>query len=391
MSEAAEGLTDEIRSFLKEVSGVYRGMKSYRDHGRAVIVQQIGKVKTTTEAPVLLTFSRPNRLRLDAGQYDVACDGVKLFFAVPSSKQYTATTAPDAIDRRKLPAGSVMGGIEEGHPEILDLLTRGDAVEVLLSSIKKINWRPDAKIGDVPCRVLAWETAQTRLTLYFDARRKVLLRAEGESSPASDPEQNSTVDSIRLTYDYAPVELDIEPGAEVFAWKPPAGFRQMKEIGGEPVKAEAPQHPDGSHLLGKPLAALTGTDLMGKPLKADEYKDRALLLFFWSANGSENSLTSIPLIQALADKYKDRKDFAVLAVNTDQSPKPLAPQILERKKATFRCLTDESMALRKLFHLEGVPTFILADRSGVIRLARLGAPPTLKTELETEIARLLGD
>src|SRR5262245_8122238 len=63
----AEGLTDEMRAFLKEVHAAYRRAKSYRDHGRAVIVQVSGKVKTTTEVPMSTTFVRPNLLRLDAG------------------------------------------------------------------------------------------------------------------------------------------------------------------------------------------------------------------------------------------------------------------------------------------------------------------------------------
>ena len=147
--------------------------------------------------------------------------------------------------------------------------------------------------------------------------------------------------------------------------------------------------PGGGPLTGTKLPPLSGTDLTGAALKPDEYKGRALVLFFWGASNSEHSLTAIPIIQALADKYKDSDSLAVLAVNTDQSPHPLAGQLMERKKATFRCLTDEAYTLRKLFKLEGVPTFVLADGNGTIRWARLGAPPELKAELDSEIAKIL--
>lgn len=386
----AEALTDEMTSFLKQLGATYRAAKSYRDAGRASIVQMSGKVKTTTEVPMRLTFSRPNLLRLEAGQFEAVSDGKQLYFAVPPARQYTLGKAPDAVDRRKLQSGSVMGGIEEGHPEILDLLTRDEAVTTILSHIRRIAWKPDATLAGRACRVLAWETVQSRVIIFVDRERSVILRVEGESEPGEEAAgEGPVVDSIRMTYEFSPVELDAELKPEVFAFSPEAKFRHMREIGGEPVKAAAAKLPDAAKVIGTKLPVFGGTDLAGVALKPDEFKDRALLLFFWSASGSEHSLTAISVIQAMADKFKANPGLAVLAINTDQAPRPLVPQILERKKATFRCLTDESFALRKLFKLEGVPTLMLADKDGTVRWAQLGAPPDLQQQLEAEIAKVL--
>lgn len=386
----AEGLTDEMRGFLRQLSTAYRTAKSYRDQGRASIVQVSGKVKTTTEVPMSLTFSRPNLLRLDAGQFEAVSDGSRLYFAVPGARQYTLNNAPDALDRRKLPSGSVLGGIEEGHPEILDLLTRDDAAAAILSHIRRIAWKPDADVAGRTCRVLAWETVQTRITVFVDRERGVILRVEGASEPGEEAgTEGPVVDSIRMSCDFAPVELNADIKADAFAIAPDAKFRHMREIGGEPVKAAAPGAPAAAKVIGTKLPAFGGTDLAGVALRPDEFKDRALLLFFWSASGSEHSLTAIPVIHALAEKYKASPEMAVLGINTDQAPRPMVPQILERKKAAFRCLTDESFALRKLFKLEGVPTLMLADKTGTVRWAKLGAPPDLEKELEAEIAKLL--
>lgn len=379
-----------MRDFLRQLGATYRSASSYRDEGRAVIVQVSGKVKTTTEVPMRLTFSRPNLLRLEAGQFEAVSDGRQLYFAVPPVRQYTLSPAPDSVDRRKLPSGSVMGGIEDGHPEILDLLTRDDAAGSIVSHVRKIAWQPDSTVAGRACRVLMWETVQTRLTIHVDKERGVLLRVEGASEPGEQAAGDGpAVDSIRMTYEFAPVELNAALKPESFAFQAEAKYRHMREIGGEPVQADAPRAPDAAKVIGTKVPAFGGTDLAGAALQPADYQDRALLLFFWSASGSEHSLTAIATVQALAEKFKGQAGFTVIGINTDQAPRPVAPQILERKKATFRCLTDESYALRRLFKLEGVPTLLLADRSGTVRWAKLGAPPGLQQELEAEIAKIL--
>ena len=372
-----------------DVGATYRNAKTYRDNGSAVIVQVSGRVRTTTEVPMSLVFARPNLLKLDAGQYEAVCDGKQLYFAVPPSRQYTLAKAPDVLDRRVLQSGSIMGGIEEGHPEIIDLLTRDDAVQTLLRHIRSIKWLADAVVDGRMCRGLSWDTGETRMTVFIDRERKLLLRAEGASAPGAEASPDSTVDSVRMTYRFAPVDYNSEIKLETFAVPQPKNYRRVREIGGEEMPDSNSQKPGSSPITGTNLPPFTGTDLSGVSLQPDEYKGKALLMFFWSASGSEHSLTAIPVIQALADRYKDDPSIAVLAVNTDQSPRPMAPQVLERKKATFRCLTDESFTLRKLFKLGGVPTLLLADRDGVVRWAQLGAPPTLKADLEAEIAKIL--
>src|SRR5262245_61642813 len=69
------GLTPEIDGLLRKLVSTYQRAGSYRDQGRVTLVQQTGRVKTTTETPLELTFQRPNLLRLDAGHYIAACDG----------------------------------------------------------------------------------------------------------------------------------------------------------------------------------------------------------------------------------------------------------------------------------------------------------------------------
>ena len=387
-----DGLTPEIESFLKRFAAAYRTAKTYRDGGRAVIVQQNGKVKLTTEAPMTLAFARPNRFRLDAGQYEAGCDGKSLVFTVPSTRQFTLKNAPAALDRRELPSGSVLGAAEDGHPEVLDLLTRDDAMKTLLGNTAKIGWRPDERVAGIVCRVLETETATgTRLHLYIDATRLVLIKVAGDYAAPVGSDGQPAGDSMKLVYELAPVEIDAGLEPDVFALPPTDGFQKMLSIGGDPAPVDEPARkmPEGGHLIDKPLPALKGTDLAGQPLNEPDLKGRVILIFFWSATGSEHSLTSIPLIQQIADQNKDRADFSVIAINTDPEPHPLATQILERKKASFRCLTDEDRALRRAFDLAGVPTFILADSHRIVRWAKLGAPPTLKNEIEEQIGKLL--
>src|SRR5262245_19194602 len=122
LPRTTQGLTLEIERFLKRLVATYQEAQSYRDRGRVTLMQQSGRVKMTTEMPMELTFQRPNLLRLDAGQYTAASDGKKLYFVIPELRQYTTAPAPEKLEKKHLHARSILGGTDEGHPELIDFL-----------------------------------------------------------------------------------------------------------------------------------------------------------------------------------------------------------------------------------------------------------------------------
>src|SRR5438552_4603755 len=339
-----EGLTPELEAFLRKLIGTYQKAASYRDHGQVTLVQQTGRVKTTTEMPTELTFKRPNLFLLDGGQYTTGSDGKMLFFVVPGLSQYTANPAPEVLQRQDLRAGSILGGVDEGHPELIDFLIRPDASKVLLGQIAKIEWQPDAEVRGVQCRVLRYETRQkTTVELSVDTNRMVVLNLEarmaaaaaGESGPFASPARTAT----RLSYKLGAVELNPKLSDADFAFKPPPGFKRVTDFntGGpgdfERPGEEKPASAEGAHLLNKPVPSLAGRDLDGRTLEAAEVQHKVVLLFFWSLSCGEYCLLAIPVVQQVTEHFKGRAEVLVLGVNGDDEQNTVV-QLLVRKKAS---------------------------------------------------------
>jgi peroxiredoxin len=398
-----EGLTVEMEALLKKLIATYQNASTYRDQGRARIVQQAGRVRTTTEMPMEVTFQRPNLLRLEAGQYSVDSDGQTLFFVVPSLNQYTSAKAPEKIEKKHLLAGSILGGSDEGHPDLIDFLIRPDAYQALLAQIVKIAWKPDATVDGMSCRVLYYETTQgVRLSTFVDPKRMVVLKVEAEtpgttaeaaaSQPIASPPQPPTT----LIYEFFPVEVDAQLEPALFGYQPPAAFRRVAQIGAsEPPGLQESRSPAtqpaaaGSHLVGKPAPPLSGKDLSGKAVAPADLAGKVVLLFFWSLSGGEHSLLSIPVVQQVTDQYKNRPEVLVLGISGDEDKPQIVAQLLERKKASFRTVLDQEMKMQRSFELGGLPTFVIIGSDGKISWASLGAPPTLKQDLISEIEKAL--
>ena len=125
------------------------------------------------------------------------------------------------------------------------------------------------------------------------------------------------------------------------------------------------------------------------PLRSEELQGKVVLLFFWSIAGGEHCLTSIPVVQKVADQFKGRPEVRVLAVSGDPDQRQIVTQLMERKKASFRTVVDEEMKMQRSFELGGVPTFVVVGGDGKVKWAKLGAPPSLRDDLISEIEKLL--
>jgi peroxiredoxin len=191
------------------------------------------------------------------------------------------------------------------------------------------------------------------------------------------------------------VELNAQLDAAAFAFKPPAGFKRVAQIGaaddpfGQPeVRPPGPTaEVEGGHLIGKPAPAISGKDLLGQPLVQEDLRGKVVLLFFWAMSGGEHSLRAIPIVQEVADHFKRRPEVLVLGISGEADHSEVVAQLMERKKASFRTLVDEEMKVQRTFELGGLPTFVVIGTDGQIKWARLGAPPSLKQDLISQIEK----
>jgi outer membrane lipoprotein-sorting protein len=382
------GWNADIETFLKRLTDTYAKANSYRDHGRIVMIQRSGRVRTTTEMPMELAFQRPNRLLFDGGQHQVACDGKAVTIAVVALRQFTTRPAPERLDGQHLQAWSVMGGVEQGHPELVDFLLRPNAYELWQRQMTNVAWKADASVEGVSCRVLEYETVEgTRVRTYVDPKRMILLRVIAETRPGDQ--------KIDVSYDLGTVALNGSVDEKEFAFNPPAGFRRVAQFdpnaqsAGHDEPAPAANPPEAAPIIGKTAATIAGRDLRGQMFNPGQMRDKVTLLFFWSLSGGQYSLVSLPVVQQVADYFQNQRDVLVLGISGDSQKAEVITQLMERKKCNFITVFDEDLKLRQAYQIGGEPTFVVVGRDNKVTWARLGAPPTLRQDLLAEIEKAL--
>jgi outer membrane lipoprotein-sorting protein len=381
---APAGWNVDIEKFLKRLTETYAKAETYQDHGRVIMVQRSGRVKTTTEMPMELLFRRPNRLLVDAGQHQIACDGKSLVVAVVALRQFTSRPAPERLDGQQLQAWSAMGGIEQGHPELVDFLIRPNAYELWQKQMTNVTWKPDAKVNGTTCRVLEYETVDgARVRTYVDPSRMILLRIVAEATQESQ--------KVDVSYDLESAALNEAIAENAFSFTPPGGFRRVAQFdpNAESAGHDEARHAETAPIIGKSAAPIMGRDLQGRMFAADEMRGKVTLLFFWSLSGGEYSLIALPVAQQVADYFQNKPDVLVLGVSGDSGKPDVIAQLMERKKCRFRTVFDEGLKLRPMYEIGGEPTFVIVGRDNKVSWARLGAPPTLRQDLLVAIDKAL--
>jgi hypothetical protein len=109
----------KAQALLEEVVKAYQGLSSYSDQGEFVVSMTVGGKAQKQNAPLKLTFVRPNKLDLDAGPVRLLSDGKTLTTAVVPLKKFTAAAAPEKLGVetfRDGPIGAMLFGGPSGVP-----------------------------------------------------------------------------------------------------------------------------------------------------------------------------------------------------------------------------------------------------------------------------------
>jgi peroxiredoxin len=111
----------------------------------------------------------------------------------------------------------------------------------------------------------------------------------------------------------------------------------------------------------------TLTDIDGKRVTLDQYRGKTVIIAFWSTwcSRCEEELVF------LRDTVGKRDDVVVLLVNQDsEKTVPLARilQVKERLGIEFPILIDEGLALWENFGINALPTSVVVDGNGNVKL-----------------------
>jgi thiol-disulfide isomerase/thioredoxin len=131
-------------------------------------------------------------------------------------------------------------------------------------------------------------------------------------------------------------------------------------------------------LNGKPFIPFQLTRFDGKDFSSDLFKDKLVLLDFWEV-WCGACITSLPKVQALYEKYKDR-GLQVYGIIHEKENLETAKLIAQKRKITLPMLLGDKQS-KKNYSINAVPVYILIGKTGKIIFVTEGYPENLEEEI----------
>ncbi|MDB4285446.1 TlpA family protein disulfide reductase [bacterium] len=140
---------------------------------------------------------------------------------------------------------------------------------------------------------------------------------------------------------------------------------------------------------GSPLPHFSAVDMDGNTFDTKDLKNQALLIDFWSIYCS-SCIQEMPHIINFYNKYKD-KGLTVVGIDLDIYGAKRVRKFLKGLDFTipYPNIIDKKMEIKNLLAVSMLPTTVLVDPAGVIRMYHVGYKPGFERELEEAIKRHL--
>lgn len=127
------------------------------------------------------------------------------------------------------------------------------------------------------------------------------------------------------------------------------------------------------------LSGFALKDLQGNAIRSSALGDKVLVLDFWST-WCGACLQSFPEFQSVYEKYRANPDIVFLAVNMgrDGDTPEKVREFIKEHRYTFPVAYDEGSKLTDRFEVKYLPTVLIVDQAGTIRLRHIGYSKTLE-------------
>ncbi len=125
---------------------------------------------------------------------------------------------------------------------------------------------------------------------------------------------------------------------------------------------------------GDPLPSFTGTDMDGKKIDmATVIGKKPVMLVFW-ASWCPTCKTEVPKVNEQVKKYRSKgMEFIGINVGFNDSVER-ARKFMTKTGMNYPVLFDDKNTISRMYGVQGVPTIVMADKSGRIVFKNYGVP-----------------
>ena len=139
--------------------------------------------------------------------------------------------------------------------------------------------------------------------------------------------------------------------------------------------------PTGTPAPGFSLASSSGTEV-----SLAQYRGEVVMINFW-ASWCGPCRQEFPLLESIYKKY-GKMGFTLLGVNVEPDSQA-ANEWLKQTPVSFPILYDKDSKVSKLYDVAGMPSTVIIDRSGKLRMLHRGYKPGDENEYLDSIRTLI--
>ena len=137
---------------------------------------------------------------------------------------------------------------------------------------------------------------------------------------------------------------------------------------------------------GSPAPQFTLGSRAGQSVSLAQYKGQVVMLNFW-ASWCGPCRQEMPLLESIYKKY-NRLGFTMIGVNVEPDSNA-ANEWLKATPVSFPILYDKDSKVSKMYDVAGMPSTVIIDRTGKVRVLHRGYKPGDENEYLDSIRTLV--
>jgi peroxiredoxin len=138
--------------------------------------------------------------------------------------------------------------------------------------------------------------------------------------------------------------------------------------------------------VGSPAPQFSLGSQGGKDVSLSQFQGQVVMLNFW-ASWCGPCRTEMPLLEGIYKKY-NKLGFTMLGVNVEPDSNA-AVDWLKQTPVSFPILFDKDSKVSKLYDVSGMPSTVIIDRKGKVRMLHRGYKPGDENEYLDSIRTLV--